>query len=387
MLYKREQTQDDLTVAEFFAGIGLMRLGLEQAGWRILYANDISTKKKDMYEGHFGIKSSHFDATDVHVVKGMSVPSTLLATASFPCTDLSLAGGRSGLSGKESSAFWGFMRVVEEMGARRPQVILLENVVGFISSNSGTDFYSALSAMNKLGYEVDAFIIDAAHFVPQSRRRLFVVGSKPSLDRSKVVSAGRQFFESQHRPRALANFILDHPDINWSIRTLPALPVLKEKLSNLIEKIDHKSDLWWSRDRVEYFVSQMSDKHYSTLEAQKKKRKWSYCTAFRRVRGGKTMAEIRTDGIAGCLRTSKGGSAKQILIKVGYDKVFVRHMTPRECASLMGAPGFKIDVPINQALFGFGDAVCVPVISWIASNYLNPLVGICNAPSKFKNIA
>jgi DNA (cytosine-5)-methyltransferase 1 len=41
----------------------------------------------------------------------------------------------------------------------------------------------------------------------------------------------------------------------------------------------------------------------------------------------------------------------------------------------MGADEFAIDAPLNQALFGFGDAVCVPVISWIARNYLNPLVG------------
>ena len=49
-------------------------------------------------------------------------------------------------------------------------------------------------------------------------------------------------------------------------------------------------------------------------------------------------------------------------------------MTPRECARLMGANDFVINVSLNQALFGFGDAVCVPVIAWIARNYLNPLV-------------
>ena len=87
------------------------------------------------------------------------------------------------------------------------------------------------------------------------------------------------------------------------------------------------------------------------------------------------MAELRTDGIAGCLRTPRGGSARQILIKAGRGKTMVRLLTPRECARLMGADEFAIDAPLNQALFGFGDAVCVPVISWIARNYLNPLVG------------
>ena len=42
-----------LTVAEYFAGIGLMRLGLEQGGWTTVFANDIDEKKREMYEHHF----------------------------------------------------------------------------------------------------------------------------------------------------------------------------------------------------------------------------------------------------------------------------------------------------------------------------------------------
>ena len=86
------------------------------------------------------------------------------------------------------------------------------------------------------------------------------------------------------------------------------------------------------------------------------------------------MAELRTDGIAGCLRTPRGGSGRQILFCAGQGEFRVRLVTPRECARLMGADDFKITVPMNQALFGFGDAVCVPVIEWIANNYLNPVL-------------
>ena len=84
------------------------------------------------------------------------------------------------------------------------------------------------------------------------------------------------------------------------------------------------------------------------------------------------MAELRTDTIAGCLRTPRGGSGRQILFAGGKGRYAVRLLTPRECARLMGADDFKITVPLNQALFGFGDAVCVPVIRWIAENYLTP---------------
>ena len=88
------------------------------------------------------------------------------------------------------------------------------------------------------------------------------------------------------------------------------------------------------------------------------------------------MAELRTDGIAGCLRTPRGGSGRQILFKGGEGQYFARLLTPRECARLMGANDFvmKDTLPLNQALFGFGDAVCVPAIEWIARYYLNPVV-------------
>jgi len=86
------------------------------------------------------------------------------------------------------------------------------------------------------------------------------------------------------------------------------------------------------------------------------------------------LSLITPDGVAGCLRTPRGGSGRQILFKAGHGTYFFRLLTPRECARLMGADNYRIEVPFNQALFGFGDAVCVPVIEWIARHYLNPVV-------------
>src|SRR5436309_1599926 len=91
--------------AEFFAGIGLMRMGLERAGWRIAFANDMDEDKQRMYHDHFG-ESCKFVLGDVHKLEASDVPDIALATASFPCNDLSLAGARKGLAGAQSSAFW-----------------------------------------------------------------------------------------------------------------------------------------------------------------------------------------------------------------------------------------------------------------------------------------
>lgn len=359
-----------LTFAEFFAGIGLMRYGLQRQGWQVLFANDIDSEKLVMYQAHYGDAASHYALGDIHKLDSAQVPSVTLATASFPCTDLSVAGARRGLNNGESSAFWGFIRILNELGDRRPPLVLLENVVGFMTSHGGSDFRNALRALNELGYEVDPFIIDAALFVPQSRQRLFVVAT---LGVSGSSPQRAESLDSPLRPKALREFIESHPDIHWSIRSVPTPIGSMEKLPSVLEDLPDSASEWWSEERTRYLLDQMSPRHREIADRMAQGRSWSYGTVFRRIRKGKSMAELRTDGVAGCLRTPRGGSARQILLKAGRGKIKARLLTPRECARLMGADEYAIAASLNQALFGFGDAVCVPVVEWIAQHYLEPL--------------
>lgn len=356
------------TIAEYFAGIGLMRAGLEQAGWTVLFANDVDPVKQKLYTNEFKESNGCFVLDDIHNLSAAQIPQTTLATASFPCTDLSLAGRRAGLQGENSSAFWGFVDILQRTGNKKPPLILLENVTGFLTSRGGIDFKDALLALNDLGYAVDAFVIDAANFVPQSRVRLFIVGKQHYTPTNKI---SLQLSETRLRPPKLKEFIKNHPEINWDIQdNLPELPTLEKCLTDVVEDIPKYSSVWFSKERVNYLLSQTFERHLSRINEQKEKNYYEYFTAFRRIRSGKSMAEIRFDGIAGCLRTPKGGSARQILLQVGKGEINVRLLTPRECARLMGADNFNISGTQHEALFGFGDAVCVPVVLWIAQNYL-----------------
>ncbi len=348
-----------------------MRMGLEQAGWKVVWANDIDEDKMKMYRGHYADDQASFHLGDVHALSPDEIPTVELATASFPCNDLSLAGARRGLAGQQSGAFWGFVRAIKGMGRRKPPLIMLENVPGFLTSHEGQDFQDACIALNDLGYAVDAFMIDAAFFVPQSRVRLFLIGKRETRNPMRVEETP-SFYESQCRPRALADFILCHPDIRWALLNLPRIPKRKTVLADILEDLPANSAYWWSKDRAEYLLNQMSERHRAIADKMISGKKTTYATVFRRVRHGRSMAELRTDDIAGCLRTPRGGSGRQILFAAGRGGYAVRLLTPRECARLMGADDFKITVPLNQALFGFGDAVCVPVIRWIAENYLTP---------------
>lgn len=369
--------REQKTFAEFFAGVGLMRIGLERQGWKIAFANDICQDKYEMYTAHFEDADDHFIVEDIHKISADDIPTVTLATASFPCNDLSLAGARAGLKGRQSSAFYGFIRILHEMRRRRPRFVLLENVTGFLTSHSGADFRSALLELNRLGYVVDPFIIDAIHFVPQSRSRLFVVAeitSENEISSIEEKPKDSEFFESELRPRALAEFIFNNPGINWRLRDLPALPKSRRRLTSILENLPHDSPEWWSEKRTAYLLNQMSQRHRIIADRMINSAGWSFGTVFRRVRAGGSMAELRVDGIAGCLRTPRGGSGRQILVKAGLGEFHARLLTPRECARLMGADDFVISGSLNQALFGFGDAVCVPVIEWIAQHYLNSVI-------------
>lgn len=357
------------TFAEFFAGIGLMRMGLELGGWEVLFANDICEQKKEMYCTNFHDADEQFLLGDIHKIPAREIPAVALATASFPCNDFSLAGAREGLDGENSSAFWGFIKIIRNMKERRPPMLLIENVTGFLTSHEGRDFEDAMLALNDLGYAVDPIILDASRFVPQSRQRLFVIGLKQGPTASEEIH--EHFFQSSTRPEALADFIFSHPDINWRIRRLPEPPLGRKRLEGVLEDLPDDSEEWWSADRAVYLLNQMSEKHRAIADRMIAGRDWSFGTVFRRVRNNRSMAELRTDGIAGCLRTPRGGSGRQILFKAGKGEYHARLLTPRECARLMGADNFKIKAATNQALFGFGDAVCVPAVRWIAENYLN----------------
>lgn len=312
---------------------------------------------------------------DIKNISGERVPFVTLATASFPCNDLSSAGTRNGLDGSKSGTFWHFVNVLERMRERRPPLVLIENVTGFLSSNNGRDLTLALWGLNSLGYTVDAFIIDAKHFVPQSRRRLFIVGT---LNNGTNTSKGQKLISEPKttaaRPKALIDFILRHPEVHWTIRALPDLPEAHTRLESVLEDVPHSSAEWWDEQRANYLFEQMSSKHQAIAKQMIASPKWSYGTVFRRMRNHRSSAELRTDGIAGCLRVPRGGSAKQILFKAGFGQYYVRLITPREAACLMGANEFTISVSLDQALLGFGDAVCVPVVEWVAHDYLNPLL-------------
>ena len=362
--------------AEFFAGIGLVRLGLEQAGFAVPWSNDIEPDKHQMYASHFQDPADQhqYALGDVADVTGQDLPADLdLAWASFPCTDLSLAGWRRGLAGQHSSTFWHFTRLLDELGGKRPPVVALENVTGLATSHGGADLAAAIAELNRLGYSADVLTLDARRFVPQSRPRLFVVGAADPDALPRAMPGSES--DAVLRPDWLGKVFAD-PAFRTHRAALPAPPALRTTgLTGLVEQIPLSDARWWDAARTSAFLESLSPIQAERLAALRAGSRVVCRTAYRRTRKGAATWEIRRDDVAGCLRTARGGSSKQALVRVGQGQVRVRWMTSVEYARLMGAGDYQLDgLRPNQALFGFGDAVCVPVVGWLAEHYLMPLV-------------
>ncbi len=131
-------------VLEFFAGVGLARMGLDRAGFETAWANDISADKAAMYRAQFD--DAVMEVADVNDVDAAKLPRADLAWASSPCTDLSLAGNRTGLAGAESSAFYAFAAVLRAVPQEdRPAALVLENVIGLSTSHAVDQVLRALA--------------------------------------------------------------------------------------------------------------------------------------------------------------------------------------------------------------------------------------------------
>jgi DNA (cytosine-5)-methyltransferase 1 len=162
----------ELTFIEMFSGIGGFRLGLERAGWRCVWANDIDKYASAVYRRHFGEKE--LIEGDIRTIDADSIPEHTLLTAGFPCQSFSVAGRRKGFEDARGTLFYDVTRIAS---AKRPPLLLLENVKGILSIQRGYCFTKILQTLDELGYDVEWQVLNSKYFgVPQNRERVFIIG-------------------------------------------------------------------------------------------------------------------------------------------------------------------------------------------------------------------
>ena len=341
------------TMHEFFAGSGLVAYGLKGM-FNPIWANDISDKKAAVYRSN--INGNHLVLDDIKNINGATLPRAHLSWASFPCQDLSLAGSLGGIDAARSGLIWEWLRIMKEM-PQRPSVLLIENVAGLLSANQGKNYTKLHQALLDLGYKSGAILIDAVHFVPQSRPRVFVIAVRKDIAiPSELVDTQPNWLHSK-TAAALGN---DLPEWIWWKAEKPE----KRKIG-LCDIIDYS--IPYDKNDV---LRLIPPRHKEMLDSMEN----VVATGYRRTRDGKQCLELRFDGVAGCLRTPEGGSSKQFVVVKQNGKTQARLLTPREAARLMGAPdSFVLPDTFNDGYKAMGDAVVIPVATYIGISFLTKL--------------
>jgi DNA (cytosine-5)-methyltransferase 1 len=366
------------TSLDFFAGSGLVRLGLEPH-FRAVWANDIDRRKEAVYRSNFGADA--FRLGSIEDVRGASLPQADLAWASFPCQDLSLAGSLGGMKeGTRSGLFWHWLRVLDELAAtgRRPPLLVAENVVGFVVARQGRDFRTAYFALRDRGYRLGALIIDARLFVPQSRPRAFLIAISDEIETDGLT---QRLPSPPFHPDSLMRTALSLADPDWIWWTLPTPSIPPPSFVDLCER-DAPCDAPEKTRALERLLSPVNRRK---LKIVLESGGTMAGTGYRRTRPGADgrrvqRLEIRFDGVAGCLRTPEGGSSRQVVMIVDRGELRTRLMTVRECARLMGTPDwFQVPGSYNDGYRAMGDAVVAPVTQWMTEHLLAPLAARASA--------
>ena len=336
---------------EFFAGSGLVAYGMKGI-FEPIWANDVSEQKADVYKANFN--SDHFVLGDIKDIDGLSLPYAHLSWASFPCQDLSLAGSLGGIRAARSGLVWEWLRILDEM-INPPKLLLLENVSGLLSTNNGDNYRALHMALVERGFMCGAILLNADHFVPQSRPRVFVIAvHKGSIIPKDLMGDGPNWLHNK------AAIDLGNSLPNWIWWTTEKPERLSETLENIVEP-----NVPFDKDNA---LKLVPSHHQAKLDEGD----LVYATGYRRMRHGEQRLELRFDGIAGCLRTPEGGSSKQYLVVKKDGETHARLLTVREAARLMGAPdSFILPGSYNDGYKAMGDAVAIPVARFIGERFLS----------------
>ena len=312
MKSSRIKLKHKFTFIDLFAGIGGMRIPLEELGGKCVFSSEIDKYCIQSYKANFE-EEPHGDITQIDEKK---IPKHNILVAGFPCQAFSHAGLKKGFQDTRGTLFFDIARILKH---KKPEAFLLENVKGLRGHDKGRTLKTIIKTLNELGYQsINLEVLNSKNFgLPQNRERIFIVGFKKYL-----------------------NFNFPQP-LNKKTR----LGTILHK--NPARKLTISDKLWGSHQK----------------RKQKNKvlgRGFGYSSFNRDAEYTSTISA----------RYYKDGS--EILIEQKNKNP--RMLSPREAARLQGFPeSFKIVVSNLQAYKQFGNSVSVPVIREIAKEMLSTL--------------
>lgn len=325
-----------LTFVDLFAGVGMVRMGMEQAGFECVYTCEFDKHKRKEYEIIHGNEPQGCDIRDV---RAADIPRADVWFFGAPCQDFSIAGLRKGLGGDRSSLIGEVFRLVEEKAEDKPEWLVYENVKGMLSANNGYDFLSIIIAMDELGYDVEWQVLNTKNFgLPQNRERVYTIG--------------------HHRERGSKQILpitsTDGKDSNTKINVVGS--------TNPGKKIQQRKYIYGD-DGLMGCLTATDYKEPKIVQIGRVKDSERDNPSVYRV--------YDTEGLSPCLNTMQGGGREpHVLVendeKYGEEYV-IRKLTPKECMRLQGVPDEYTDKLIqagisdSQIYKAAGDGLSVPI--------------------------
>lgn len=333
------QNRNGFSFVDLFAGIGGIRAAFERINGRCVFTSEWDSYAQKTYIQNY--PDAHFIAGDITQVAAQDIPDHDVLLAGFPCQPFSIAGvSKKNALGKahgfscetQGTLFFDVARIIE---TKQPRAFLLENVKNLVSHDKGRTFNIICRTLTEeLGYHIHYRVIDGAHFTPQHRERILIVGFREPVD------------------------------FDWNTVPLPA------KNAHTLRDILHRTDgteptLSWDGDTYfDHSKNQVQPKY--TLSEHL----WTYLQNYaekHRIKGnGFGFGLVGPQNVARTLSARYHKDGSEILIDQGNCKS-PRRLTPRECARLMGFPDtFKIPVSDTRAYRQFGNSVVVDVVTYVA---------------------
>ena len=167
-----------MKVAGFFSGIGGIELGFKQAGFEIIYSNEIDNKAIETFKVNHPNK---IVVDDIKNINEKDIPDVDVIVGGFPCQAFSIAGYRKGFEDERGEIFFQLVRIIRK---KMPKVIFMENVKNLLTHDRGNTYSVIKKVLEEMGYFLKVKILNACEYgnIPQNRERIYIVGFKNKED-------------------------------------------------------------------------------------------------------------------------------------------------------------------------------------------------------------
>ena len=304
------------SVCSLFSGIGGIDLGFIQAGFDIVWANEMDVAACRTYRHNF--PNANLIEDDIKRIVTSDIPDCDVLTAGFPCQPFSIAGLQKGFKDRDGNLFFEITRIID---AKRPKVVFLENVPNLMKHDDGKTFLVIFIGLAQFGYTVYYRVLASNDYgnLPQIRKRIYIVAIRE--------------------------------DISNRLYQYPGPIELTLKSSDIINRSVKQHDIYYYTE----------GKMYDRLVAHMKDRKAIY-----RI----TDTEVRRTKNQMCPTLTANMGTHKDRVHVVWDDYGIRKMTLRECLDFQGFPKefyFPNTITIDDAYKQIGNTVSVPVIARLAT--------------------